>query len=135
MNFYRLTCILVPISLFATALQAQNPPKTPEEKEKQMLEFVDKEVTRLSELLNLEYWQEYYVDSILTHDYKAMTRELEALQQAKVENTDLYVNVQDKWRDQIDKAYQKLFTAAPVRRNHATSEKNSYLCKLIAIKP
>lgn len=110
MNFYRFLRILLPITLFAGGLHAQTPPKTPEEKEKQLLEFVDKEVTRLGELLNLEYWQEFYVDSILTHDYTAMTKELEALQQAKVENTDLYIGVQDKWREQIDRAYQKVFT-------------------------
>ena len=76
-----------------------------------MLEFVDKEVQRLSELLNLEYWQEFYVDSTLTHDIKAMTEEMESLQTAKVENADLYMNVQDKWLQQIDNTYKRLFTA------------------------
>ena len=110
MKFYRLFLTLVPISFLTAGLYAQNPPRTPEEKEKQMLEFVDKEVNRLSEMLNLEYWQEFYVDSILTHDYAAMTKELEQMQQAKVENTDLYVGVQEKWKARIDSAYMKVFT-------------------------
>ena len=86
-------------------------PQTPEEREKQLLDYVDKEVQRLSTLLDLEYWQEFYVDSTLTHDFKAMNAEMESLQAAKVENVDLYVNVQDKWMQQIDNTYKRLFTA------------------------
>ena len=75
-----------------------------------MLEFVDKEVQRLSTMLELEYWQEFYVDSTLTHDLKAMSEELESMQKAKVENRDLYVTVQDKWMQQIDNSYKRFFT-------------------------
>ena len=73
MNFYRLLSVIVALclSLFGAAAQNQQP-QTPEQKEKQLLEFVDKEVQRLSTLLKLEYWQEFYVDSTLTHDFKAM---------------------------------------------------------------
>ncbi len=111
MNFYRLSSVIVAVSLSVFVAEAQNqPPQTPEEKEKQLLEFVDKEVQRLSSLLELEYWQEFYVDSTLTHDYKAMTQELEQMQQAKVENRDLYINVQDKWMQQIDDSYERFFT-------------------------
>ena len=111
MNFYRLLSVLVTVCLSVFVAGAQNqPPQSPEEKEKQILEFVDKEVERLSTLLDLEYWQEFYVDSTLTHDYKAMTQEMEEMQKAKVENRDLYVNVQDKWMQQIDDSYQRFFT-------------------------
>ena len=96
--------------LGAPALRAQNQgPQTPEEKEKQLLEFIDKEVKRLSEQLNLEYWQEFYVDSTLTHDYKAMQEEIEDLQKTKVGNTDIYQSVQDKWMQQIDNTYKRFF--------------------------
>ena len=94
-----------------TALMAQNQgPQTPEQKEKQLLEFIDKEVKRLSDQLGLEYWQEFYVDSTLTHDYHALQDELEELQKTKVGNVDLYQNVQDKWMQQIDDSYQRFFT-------------------------
>ena len=111
MNFYRLLSVIPAfcLSVFAAAAQNQGP-QTPEQKEKQLLEFVDKEVKRLSDMLDLEYWQEFYVDSTLTHDYKAMTEEMEKMQRAKVENTDLYVGVQDKWMQQIDDTYKKFFT-------------------------
>ena len=100
------------LCLSVTMARAQGgQPQTPEEREKQMLEYVDKEVQRLSTLLELEYWQEFYVDSTLTHDLKAMSEEMEKLQSAKVENSDLYINVQDKWVQQIDDTYKRLFTA------------------------
>ncbi len=110
MKFFRLTCLLAVI--FAAPLKAQNPPQTPEQQEKQMMEFIDKEVKRLTELLDLEYWQEFYVDSTLTHDYHAMTEEMMKLQVAKVENSDLYINVQDKWMEQIDATYKRIFNEA-----------------------
>ena len=110
MNFYRLIHLVVAVFLSIFAVQAQNQPKTPEEREKQRNESIDKEKERLRNLLDLEYWQEFYVDSILTHDYIALTEELEGMQKAKVENTDLYISVQDKWLQQIDDSYKKIFT-------------------------
>ena len=111
MKFYRLLNVILAfgLSVFVAAAQNQGP-QTPEQREKQLMEFIDKEVTRLSEMLELEYWQEFYVDSTLTHDYHAMSEELEKLQSAKVENSDLYIGIQDKWMQQIDDTYKKYFT-------------------------
>ena len=39
-----------------------------------------------------------------------MTDELKSLQTAKVENTDLYIGVRDKWMQQIDDTYKRIFT-------------------------
>lgn len=102
------TCALG-LSVFMASAQNQGP-MTQEQKDKQLLEFIDKEVQRLSNLLDLEYWQEFYVDSTLTHDYKEMTVELERLSSAKVENSDLYIAIQDKWMEQVDASYKRFFT-------------------------
>ena len=111
MKFYHLLSAVLAFSLSVLAANAQNTgPQTPEQQEKQMLEYVDKEVQRLSNMLELEYWQEFYVDSTLTHDLKAMSQELDGMQKAKVENRDLYVTVQDKWMQQIDNSYKRFFT-------------------------
>ena len=111
MKKYRLLSVTAVLLLSAFVARAQDQqPQTPEQKEKQLLEMVDKEVQRLSGLLELEYWQEFYVDSTLTHDYKAMSEELEGMQRARVENTDLYIAVQDKWMEQIDNTYRSFFT-------------------------
>ena len=106
------------------ALRAQNQgPQTEEQKEKQLLEFIDKEVKRLSDQLGLEYWQEFYVDSTLTHDYHALQDELEELQKTKVGNADIYQSVQDKWMQQIDDSYHR-FSSSKTREN-------SYLCGIL----
>lgn len=115
MNFYQgmkhLWITAAALLLGAPALLAQNQgPQTPEQREKQFLEFIDKEVTRLTGQLGLEYWQEFYVDSTLTHDYRAMQDELEELQRAKVGNSDIYQGVQDRWMQQIDDSYRRFFT-------------------------
>ena len=130
MKIYRLLSVILAFGLSVFAVSAQNQaPQTPEQREKQLLEFVDKEVTRLSELLNLEYWQEFYIDSTLTHDYKAMTEELEGLRVAKVENSDLYVAVQDKWAEQIDNSYKKFFTEAQWQKYWKISGKKAQVAR------
>ena len=102
--------ILSALLLGTVTLSAQNQgPQTPEQKEKQLLEFIDREVKRLSDQLELEYWQEFYVDSTLNHDYHALQEEMEELQKTKVGNTDIYQNVQDKWMQQIDDSYHRFF--------------------------
>ena len=107
----QLFTVVAAVCLSVFALGAQNQgAQTPEQKEKQLMEYIDKEVKRLSDLLDLEYWQEFYVDSTLTHDLHAMQEELEDFQKAKVGNTDLYVVVQDKWMQQIDDTYKRFFT-------------------------
>ncbi|MBR1927757.1 MAG: hypothetical protein IJ840_08455 [Bacteroidales bacterium] len=74
---------------------------SPEEKEKKMDEFIQKQVEKLESSLKLEDWQTFYADSILTHDYHAMQAELDALQDAKVSNADLYTQASDKWAEKI----------------------------------
>ena len=101
-----LPCLLLGISAKARSQQ----PQSPEQQEKQMLEYIDKEVKRLSDLLELEYWQEFYVDSTLNHDLHARMEELQNMQKAKVENSDLYQAISDKWMQQIDNSYKRFFT-------------------------
>ena len=82
---------------------------TPEEQEKQLNEFILKEVDRLETTLKLEDWQVFYVDSILTHDYHAMQTELTGLSSSKVSNYDLYAMARDKWAEQMYGSFQKVF--------------------------
>lgn len=77
-----------------------------------MEELAAKEADRLAELLDLEDWQIFYVDSTLQHDYTAMKEELDALQKSRVDNYDLYTSVQDKWMDQVAKMFRKYFDDA-----------------------
>ena len=80
---------------------AQQQQMSPEEKEKKMTEFLQKEIEKLETTLKLEDWQVFYADSILNHDYRALQEELDGMQEAKVSNADLYTKVSDKWSEQM----------------------------------
>ncbi len=101
---------LLILAILPARLAAQDQPLTPEEIEKKRMEFIDKEKERLVSLLNLEYYQEFWVDSTLTHDITAMQEEMKNLQDSKVSNYDMYVAVQDKWGQKIYDAYHCFFT-------------------------
>ena len=94
---------------FSLSLAAQEMTADEKKAEKDFHDSVEREIDRLTSLLKLEDWQVFYVDSILTHDYKAMQDELRALQAKKVTNTDMYYDIQYKWQDCIYEAFQKVF--------------------------
>ncbi len=94
-------------SIFPAAANAQEPQEPPT-----VTEMAANEAERLERLLGLEYWQVFYVDSTLQHDYQAMTDEFNALREAKVSNSSLYIAIQDKWMEKIDSTYRKYFTDA-----------------------
>ena len=94
------------LSLFSAAELRAQAPQSPEEQEKQLMEFIDKEVERLSSTLKLEYWQQFYVDSTLVHDYHALQEEM---QTSKVSNSSAYLTVQDKWQERIYNSYHRFF--------------------------
>ena len=73
-------------------------------------EQAEAEADRLQRVLDLEDWQVFYVDSTLKHDLPAMIAESEQLRAAKVGNVSMYQEVRDKWWDQIDATYKKIFT-------------------------
>ena len=80
------------------------------EKEKSLEEKCEDEADRLQNILKLEDWQVFYVDSILKHDYNALKAEYDALQKSRVSNSTLYELARDKWMEKIDLAYEKIFT-------------------------
>lgn len=95
-----LTAVISPC--ISNAQEQQEPPT--------VTEMAATEAERLERLLELEYWQVFYVDSTLQHDYQAMKDELTELSKAKVSNSSMYVAVQDKWMDRIDSTYRIYFT-------------------------
>ena len=95
-------CTIASVGLLAQA------PQTPEEKEKQMFEAIDREIERQTTILDLADWQIFMIDSTLTHDYKAMDEELTNLRMSKVSNTTAYMTVQDKWLEAIYQSYLRI---------------------------
>lgn len=111
MNKYRialLTCFLLALCAFPAMAQGQK--LSPEEEAKQLREGIDREIDRLTTLLDLEDWQVFYVDSTLTYNYEALIAGRNTLQQAKVSNPDLYYLNADKWNEATYVQFQKIFT-------------------------
>ena len=81
-----------------------------QEKQPDVYEQAEQEADRLQGLLDLEDWQVFYVDSTLKHDFPAMMADYEELKKAKVANQSMYQDVHDKWMEQIDKTYMRIFT-------------------------
>lgn len=94
--------------LLALPLFAQNQ-MSPEEEAKKLREGIDKEIDRLTTLLDLADWQVFYVDSTLTFNIESMRAEQKALAAAKVSNTDLYWETNDKWQEATYVQYRKIF--------------------------
>ena len=84
------------LAVFAPAAQAQQQqPQTPEQREKQMYENIQKQVDNLAETLDLEDWQIFYADSILTTNFGALAKEFEALGKNRVSDPEVYSRLQD----------------------------------------
>ena len=94
--------------LMAAGLQAYGQAPSAEEREKALFDSIDKTIERQTDMMDLADWQIFRIDSMLVHDYKAMTAELEDLDKAKVGNYDIYLRAQDKWMEQIYNGYRKI---------------------------
>ena len=82
--------------------------KSPEQQEKELREMIDKEVEKYSRTLDLDFGQEFYIDSILTHDFFAMREEMMVKSAARVSNTDVYMAIQDKWSEKIYEGFRRV---------------------------
>lgn len=102
-----LLCLVAAFALKAAPLCAQQQqPKAPPSP----AEFAEQEVSRLEKLLKLDEYQAFYVDSILQHDMQGMMDEIQEMQRAGMQEMSSFRIVQDRWRKQIEAAYQKIFT-------------------------
>lgn len=97
----RITLIAVAALLCISAF-GQEQPLTPEQKEKQMYENIQKQVDDMATRLDLEDWQIFYADSILTTNFGALAREFEVLQKQRVSDVEVYSRLQD---DCMEKNY------------------------------
>ena len=99
-----LTCIIALLAPVAALAQQQSP----EEIEKQIRESIDRQVENLTERLELDPGQEFFVDSILTYNNFEAYKEGTALSKSKVSNVDIYYRVQDSWAEKTYQAMRKV---------------------------
>ena len=102
-NVYRAALIAFVMMIFSISVSAQQ--QGPD-----VYLQAEQEADRLQKALDLEDWQVFYVDSTLKHDLSAIMAEYEKLQASKVNNVSMYQAVQDKWLEQRDNTYKKIFT-------------------------
>ena len=104
--FYKLVmffAVIAGVSLLDASAQQQ--PEKPD-----LNVMAEEEADKLQKLLDLEDWQVFYVDSTLKANYAALQVEFDNLQKAKVTNTAIYQEAQDKFWDRVEAAYKKYFT-------------------------
>ena len=107
----RFACLSRVLLLFALmTMPALAADAQEQEEQPDIFEQAEMEADRLQRVLDLEDWQVFYVDSTLKHDFPAMMAEYDKLKASKVANTSIYMAVQDKWMDQIDATYKRIFT-------------------------
>lgn len=106
MKIFGISLAVLATLSFPCALHAQ---ELGSETDEQLREVIERQIETYTDLLDLEYWQVFYVDSIMTHDYTAMTAELQELSDSKVTNTEAYERIQDKWAEQMYNAYHEVF--------------------------
>lgn len=116
--------LLIPFCAFAQSQDQQQDP----EAMKKFQESIDNEVERIADVLDLEDWQIFYVDSIFNYNFHHRADELMALSKAKVSNEDAYYVVNDKWMEANYQALQKVFNEeqwAKYLKSGALKEKKS----------
>lgn len=86
----------------------QQQPLTPEQKEKQLYEAIQKQVDDYAENLNLEDWQIFYADSILTHNLVELSKEYEVQSKNKVSDSSIYMLIQDTWMEKTYQAFKQI---------------------------
>ena len=102
-------CCALMLGFLSLSAAAQDTAQAQKEAEEKLYESVDKEVERLTNLLDLDDAQIFYVDSILTHDLKAVQDDFATLARQKVTNMDIYEDARLRWMDKIYYAYEKVF--------------------------
>lgn len=97
------------LSLFfaLTSLSGQN---SKAGKEYDPIDAASQQAVQISEQLGLEYWQEFYVDSLLKVEYVRYYEEYQKLVKEKVSGIEIYQRLQDESMERIDNFYQSVFT-------------------------
>lgn len=94
---------MLPLGMYAQEM-------SPEEQQKKIMESIQTEVEKLEHTLDLEYWQVFYADSVMTTNYFGMYNELMDLSKKRVSNTSIYEDVRDKWSEETYQAFRKFLT-------------------------
>jgi len=97
-------------TVFSLAAAAQQQPQTPEQREKLLYENIQKQVDDLATRLDLEDWQIFYADSILTRNYTDLSKEFEKQSANKVSDSSIYQLLQDECSEKNYLAFKAILS-------------------------
>lgn len=107
--------LLLPCAGFAQTPGGNNQKMTPEERaaeekkaEKEFREAIDGMVKKYEDILDLEPWQSFYVDSILSHDYTELQAKLIEYSESKMSAMGPYQKAQDECGEKIYESFHKI---------------------------
>ena len=104
--------IIIPVLFLLACLPAlaQEQALTPEQREKQLYENIQKQVDDMADRLDLEDWQVFYADSILTANFGELAREYEQLGRNRVSDEDIYIRIQDGCMEKNYNAFRRILS-------------------------
>lgn len=104
-NFFFIL-IFLSVLFLSPSLYAQQQ----EEKQKTPEEIAAEQTNKIEIDLKLEPHQTFYVDSILSRNYRGLTDEIEQMKKSGAQEYVLYKQIQEKWTAKIDSALHKVLT-------------------------
>ncbi|MDD2293887.1 MAG: hypothetical protein PHD07_06740 [Bacteroidales bacterium] len=108
MKFFYNSIIVFALMLCSTVVNAQNP--NGENEKVDVPEMAAKEADNLAKLFNLDEYQLFRVDSVLQANMAPMMEEMDKVKKSGASIQSSYQVVADKWLDETDRAFEKIFT-------------------------
>jgi len=102
--YHIVNCLLfLLLSSQIVAQQQEQPQKSP-------AEMASIQADDMQKQLKLNDAQVFYVDSILQHNYTAVSAEFEKMKKAGIQSPENYMKVQKLWNEKTEDAFQKVLT-------------------------
>lgn len=108
MKILNYSIIVFALMLCSTVVNAQNP--NGENEKVDVPEMAAKEADNLAKLFNLDEYQLFRVDSVLQANMAPMMEEMDKVKKSGASIQSSYQVVADKWLDETDRAFEKIFT-------------------------
>ena len=97
--------------LFATSLLLSAPAAMAQEpQEPNIDEIVARQLENLTRTFKLDEVQEFYIDSILQYNYRAMNDAFMETKKTGASNAETYQAISDDWMQRTDEAFERVFT-------------------------
>jgi hypothetical protein len=101
----------LPLLLFAATLLLSTPAALAQEPQQPNIdEIIAKQLDNLTRTFKLDEVQEFYVDSILQYNFRALNDEFEETRKGGASNAETFQAISDKWMDATDQAFERVFT-------------------------